>query len=559
MQADFILDYDVLTAGSSQRLHLMARFISGSTSQDRRRRPVNLSLVIDRSGSMGGDKIDYTRQAAQFLVQNLSVRDTLSIVLYNDSVETLLMPEKVQRKDVINQRIAAIKPKGTTNLSAGWLEGCNLVTKNLDDGHVNRVILMSDGLANRGVTSTEQLVRLVQQKRKEGISTTTMGLGTDFNEDLLMEMANAGGGAYYFIESPEVAPAIFDEELRGLLNIIGQNLTITVEPGEHIQVDSQLNAYPMSTDGRQVTFRLGDIFGDEVKALVVQMTVPAIREIGRKQIALLRFEYDELNDGGAKHQVIEVPVVVNVQSADSIQQPSLENPEVKQSVLLLQAAQARKRAIKAADQGEFETAAESLRSAAEAIEAAQTHDPRLLEEQSALIQQATELEQGAARYGQYSRKTMSTQAFYTMTSRHDDTVMLRIREQQRQGEIPEPPIKNPPTSEQPAVPREEIQIERREGIPPTVATWKEQSFPLKGDLIRIGRSKHNEIIILAAGVSRFHCQIRRIGDHLVLEDLGSTNGTMLHGQVLDKPHVLSVGDVAYLCDEKLVFHDGTFG
>src|SRR5690606_14751727 len=145
--------------------------------------------------------IAYTRQAAQFLVQNLGTRDLLSIVLYNEGVETLLQPEYVTNKDSIIQRILSIKAGGMTNLSGGWLQGCNLVAQNMIDDSLNRVILMSDGLANRGITATLKLVDLARQKKDAGITTTTMGLGADFNEDLLMEMADAGGGAFYFIES----------------------------------------------------------------------------------------------------------------------------------------------------------------------------------------------------------------------------------------------------------------------------------------------------------------------------------------------------------------------
>lgn len=561
MQADVLLDFEALPIDQTQKVHLMARFVSGAAPEDSVRRPLNLCLVIDRSGSMGGAKLDYTRQAAQFLVQNLSVRDTLSIVLYNDHVETLLLPEKVQRKDVINQKINGIKARGTTNLSSGWLEGCNLVAQNMDYEAVNRVILMSDGLANRGVTNSIKLVTMAQQKFAENISTTTMGLGNDFNEDLLMDMSTAGGGAFYFIESPEVAPLIFQEELQGLLSVVGQNLTITVHNSDHVSSVKQLNAYPMQSDIHQTSFRLGDIYGNEVKALVIELDLKAFSEVGKKQIATLVFEYDELHESGAERKVIEVPVNINVHLPDEQSLPA--NKEVEQSVLLLTAAQARREAIRAADHGEFKTAAQSLRQAADAIENSMITDPKLIEEQSALRQQATELEQGASRYNEYNRKTMSTQAFYTMTSRHDDTVMLRVREQERgtssdkAGEPIQMPPPDLPEEKKPRSPRPEIVVEKQDGVMPTHVSWNDRTFELQGDLIRMGRSQHNEIVIGASGVSRFHCQIRRVGSHLLLEDLGSTNGTMYKGKLLTQPQILSIGDVAYMCDEKLVFHDGS--
>lgn len=549
MQADFVLDYNSIPIDQPQKVYLMARCVSGPAQQNQKRRPLNLSLVIDRSGSMAGEKLDFTRQAAQFLVQNLGVQDTFSIVLYNEQVEILLNPEKVQRKDIINQRIASIKARGTTNLSAGWLEGCKLVVQNIDDNALNRVILMSDGLANRGITNMHKLTAMAEQKLGEKISTTTMGMGNDFNEDLLMEMSHAGGGAYYYIESPEVAPLIFKEELSDLLKVIGQNLTVTIEPGRYINGVKQLNAYPMQTDGKAYTFRLGDVFADEIKAILIELNIPAISEAGQKQIALLRFEYDELKEEKTEHRVIELPITLVVHDPVESNDIIVVNPEVTQSVLLLQAAQTRREAVDAADIGEFKTAANMLREMATHIADSQFTDPKLLEEQVALREQAKEIEKGATRYDKQSRKSMSTQALYSMVGRHDHTVQLRDREKLRQTA----------SSEQvnPAHVNEAAQVTRRKGITPTHVNWGTQTFELKGDLIRIGRSQHNEIVILAKGVSRFHCQISRKDEKLLIEDTGSTNGTMIDGVLIKKPHQLSVGDVVYICDEKLIFHEGT--
>jgi Ca-activated chloride channel family protein len=541
MQADFVLDYDAVPVDHPQRIHLMSRFVSDAVPQARQRRPLNLSLVIDRSGSMAGEKIDYTRQAAQMLVQNLSANDILSIVLYNDRVETFMMPEKVQRKDIISQRIAQIKAGGTTNLSSGWLEGCNLVMQHRDSEYINRVILMSDGLANRGITETARLVNLAQQKLSENISTTTMGLGSDFNEDLLMAMSNAGGGSFYFIESPEVAPLIFREELNGLLNVIGQNLVVSVEPTHPEIAVRQLNAYPQEAAHNSTTFRLGDIYGEEVKALLLELSLPALQGYGSKQIARMRYEYDELIGSSTEHRVFEQPITVNLVAPEGA--PRLPDPDVSQSILLLEAARARKQAVTAADQGDYNTAAMVLRSAAQVIGSAPISNSQLDDEQRALIQQAEQVEQGAAQYNPYHRKTMSTQAFYTMTNRHDDTVMLRLREQQRSKDG------------NPQLPPAEIKVERRQGVTPRYVSWQNKTYSLQGDLIRVGRSKHNEIVIKAEGVSRFHCHIRRVDGKLYIEDLGSTNGTMIGGDLVETPRELNVGDVAYLCDEKLIFHD----
>jgi Ca-activated chloride channel family protein len=533
MQADFALEYDVLTLEQPHRLFLMARLVSGPAQEHTNRRPLNLSLVIDRSGSMGGDKIGYTRQAAQFMVQNLGGRDILSVVLYNENVETLLAPEHVTHKDAIAQKLGAIKVGGMTNLSGGWLQACTHVAANLNSDQLNRVILMTDGLANRGITAPDKLIEMARQKREAGISTTTMGLGEDFNEDLLMEIADAGGGAFYFIESPEVAPLIFEEELRGLLNLVGQNLTVTIRPESEVGSLRQLNAYPMQTDGEVTTFQLGDIFGDEVKSLVLELSIPALESVGQKQIATLHFEYDEIGPGGSQHRVIERSVMVNIRPSGALPSP---NPDVRRSVLLLQAAQARREAVAAADKGAFNEASMLLKRAAESMDdSALQNDSALRDEHEALIQQAQAMERGTEFYGSYNRKMMSTQAMYTMTDRHEDTMFMRAREVERL-------LKIAPTT-------------KKRGVVPVYVSWRGQMLKLERDLLRIGRAPQNEIVLDAKNVSRFHCQIKHDQGQFFLEDLGSTNGTFVNDQPVKEAHKLNVGDVVRVGPEQLVFHD----
>ncbi|MBL8160678.1 MAG: FHA domain-containing protein [Anaerolineae bacterium] len=533
MKADFALDYDVLTVEQPHKLYLMARLTSGPAPDHLRRRPLNLSLVIDRSGSMAGEKIAYVRQAAQFLVHNLGASDSLSVVLYNENVETLVAAEPVTHKDAINQRLNQIRASGMTNLSGGWLQGCTLVAEHMRDDFLNRVILMSDGLANRGITDGHKLVALARQKYEQNVSTTTMGLGADFNEDLLMAMADAGGGAFYFIESPEVAPIIFEEELRGLLSVIGQNLIVTIDVGDEVEQVIQLNAYNMQIQGRSTTFSMGDVFGDEVKTLMLELLIPALHEVGQRQIATLHFEYDEILDSSVQHHVMELPVIVNV--APQAQLPAAPNSEVRRSMLLLKAAQARREAIAAADRGDYAQASQVLKQAAEAINQEAIESEDLQEEQQALERQAHEMERGKDYFDNYNRKTMATQAIYTMTDRHESTQFLRTREIERM-------LRMPP-------------VEKKPGVPPTHFTYQDKTTPLQADLIRIGRAQQNELILNAKNISRFHCQIKREGSQVVIEDLGSTNGTFVNEVLIKQPHVLSVGDVARIGQETILFHD----
>jgi Ca-activated chloride channel homolog len=562
MKADFLLDYDVVTVEREHKLYLMARLTAGSAPDTAARRPLNISLVIDRSGSMAGNKIDYTRQAASLLVQNLTPDDLFSIVLYNEKVETFLPPQRVDHKDLLVQRISGIKAGGTTNLSAGWLEGVKHVADYHRAQQVNRVILMSDGLTNRGITETRKLVEIAQQKREQGVATTTMGLGDDFNEDLLMAIADAGGGAFYFIESPEVTPAIFQEELTGLLRVVGQNLVITMTPSDLVTHTRQMNAYPENKVGSSVAYRMGDVYGEETKALMLELAIPALSNVGDIEIARLRFEYDELQGQGSEHQVMEMSVKINVTPPELAPGEDVENKEVRRSALLLAAAEARRKAVKLADDGQYGEAARLLREAAEAIRDSGLQDGALQEERGALINQAADLDKGAAAYQKYSRKSMSTQAYFTERGSHENTQAFRLREQQRKGggtdatEAGDPAYESRKTYffEVPPLPQDASDpVAPISSLSPTHLRWGDQVFALDADLIRLGRAAQNEIVINTAGISRFHCQIKRNGQRLILEDLNSTNGTHVAGQPLNGPYALHEGDVVYLCDQRLTF------
>ncbi len=557
MTDDFLLDYDIFTMERSPHVYLMVRFVGHSPPDVKNRRPLNISLVIDRSGSMAGAKIEYTRQAAQFLVQNLTPLDYLSVVLYNDRIETLIEPGLVVNKDTINQKIEKIRISATTNLSGGWLQGCNHVEQQFSSDKLNRVILMSDGLANKGLTDPNKLISLVAKRYAEtGISTTTMGLGEDFNEDLMMGMANAGGGAFYFIESPEVAPTIFNEELQGLLSVIGQNLTVSLTSTDHITDVKQLNAYPHFKDKSIRSYRLGDVYAREEKTLVLELTVPNLESIGEIDIATLKFDYDELTmDGGSQHHTWTVPLKVNAPTT-----LPMRNAEIMENVLLLKAANARKEAIKEADKGKYKEATDILKGAISDIDNAGVDNAKIDEERSALQTQADQMEHDPDSYDNYSRKTMSTQAMYTLTSRHDETMVLRrrevMREMEKRGLVTDGEGNIINDSEVYNISKPPTPITREHVTPPTHLTVDGKTIELSGDLIQIGRSSRNDIHINKKGVSRFHAQIRRVGNNYVIEDLGSTNGTYLNDKPISGLTKLSVGDEILISDEKLVFHDG---
>jgi Ca-activated chloride channel family protein len=261
-----MLNYDTLTVGEEHKVYLLVKVEGPPEESGREPLPINLSVVIDRSGSMAGEKLEYVKQAALALVRRLGGKDRLGLVAYDTTVQTLLAPQQVTDKTRFNRAVRGIRSGATTNLSGGWMAGCSQVGSALSDRGVNRVLLLTDGLANVGITEPPRLEALARQKRAAGISTTCFGVGMDFNEDLLTRMAAAGGGAFNFIDSPDQAPAFFAEELADLSNVVGQNLTIRVETESAVRAVSQLYDYPRHHDRGALVYQLGDLYAGEYQA-----------------------------------------------------------------------------------------------------------------------------------------------------------------------------------------------------------------------------------------------------------------------------------------------------
>jgi Ca-activated chloride channel family protein len=234
------------------------------------RTPLNISLVIDRSGSMEGDKLKHAKLAAQYVVDQLSAEDYVSIVQYDDAVQVVSTSNRVGDKQLLKRKIDAIQAGDSTNLGGGMLEGYNQVKSTYKSGFVNRVLLLSDGLANVGITSVDELQRIAKNKNLEqGITISTFGLGLDYNENLMTNIAEYGSGNYYFIRTPEEISSIFQRELNGLLNVVAQNAILTVELPQGLTL-TRVFGYQFEQSGNRVIINFRDIFSSETKAVLLK-------------------------------------------------------------------------------------------------------------------------------------------------------------------------------------------------------------------------------------------------------------------------------------------------
>src|SRR5688572_17525573 len=185
-----------------------------------KRAPVNVAIVLDKSGSMQGEKIAKAKDAAIAAIGRLGSGDIVSIVAYDSTVKVIVPATKLNDKEWVIQQIRSIEADGSTALFAGVSRGAEELRKFRDKNRVHRVILMSDGLANVGPESPSELGAVGASLMKEGISVSTMGLGLDYNEDLMTKLARNSSGNHVFIEQADNLVRVFNDEFNDVLSVV---------------------------------------------------------------------------------------------------------------------------------------------------------------------------------------------------------------------------------------------------------------------------------------------------------------------------------------------------
>src|SRR5262245_34318875 len=253
-------------------LDVLLRITPPSPEVQVQRPALNLGLVLDRSGSMGGqNKMGFAREAAIYAVQQLLHTDRVSVIIFDDEVETIVPNTLGENKGRIVELIQRVEPGGSTALHGGWQEGARQVRRHLLADGLNRVLLLSDGLANVGETNPDAIATDVNRLAREGISTTTMGVGDDYNEDLMEAMARSGDGNYYYIESPQQLPDIFQVELKGLMATCGNTVSLGLEPRGDVIVAEVLNDLDRLPSGQ---WRLPNLVAGMPVVVLVRLNVP---------------------------------------------------------------------------------------------------------------------------------------------------------------------------------------------------------------------------------------------------------------------------------------------
>jgi Ca-activated chloride channel homolog len=290
-------------------------------------------------------------------VQQLSDYDRISVTIYDDQVEVIIPSQQATDKQNIINRINGINPRNMTALYDGWLEGATQVSKYLQPEHLNRVILLSDGLANVGETNPDVIGNDVNGLSKRGVSTTTMGIGNDFNEDLMQGIALSGDGNYYFIQNPDQLPSIFNAELQGIMATIGQKVSLGINSFSPVELVDVFNDLEKTEYGR---YKLPNLMAGNQVDVVLRLKIPPMTESAPLVKFRLAYDDNETQSRKVSHHQLQLPVVNSAQLHDY---PF--NEEVKAKVAQLMASRAKEEAVRSLDRGDIIGTRERLQEAKE--------------------------------------------------------------------------------------------------------------------------------------------------------------------------------------------------
>jgi Ca-activated chloride channel family protein len=362
----------IRAAGGSDR-HVLLSLSAPEARHAAARPPVNVALAIDRSGSMGGRKIHLAREAAIKALQMLRSTDRFSVVCYDTDID-VIVPSTLATAEAVRDaaaRVRALQPRGCTDLAGGWLTGCEQIASHLSAEQIGRCLLLTDGLANHGITDHGELQRRAMELRRRGITTSTFGLGADFNERLLFDMATAGAGHFYYIEEAGQIADALTGELGEALAVVARDVRVRIRPTTGVRVVA-LNEYcvTLEPDGASV-LALGELVSRQAISLAFRLTFPEGHE---GATASVLFSVEDA------HRALHVPPtdVVWTFATGAENDAQRRNLAVDREVARLYAARAHEEALELNRAGRFDEAAQRLAATARRIQRYAGSDPELL-------------------------------------------------------------------------------------------------------------------------------------------------------------------------------------
>ncbi|MBX9387508.1 ADP-ribosylglycohydrolase family protein [Streptomonospora nanhaiensis] len=412
MHLSALLDFDVIPVDADDHVTVLVDVTAPEQPKDAARPPATLQVVLDRSGSMGGARLDGAIRALLSLVDRLDPADNFGLVTFDNQARVEVPAGPLTDKDAARRRIAAIRAGGSTDLSSGLLRGIQEARRASDRGAT--LLLVSDGHANLGITDHAALADCARNGYGAGVTTTTLGYGLGYDEALLGAVSDGGAGSALFAEDPDSAAALIAREAEFLLSKTAQAVSLRVRPGPLVAQVAVAGEMPgnLLPDG-SLMLELGDFYSGEHRRLLLRLTVPRIPALGTATVADLVATYAD--PATLRTYTATLPISVNVVPGDTAA-GRVPNPTVRTEEAFQRAQTAKREASEALRAGDREGAAGTLKRARrELAEQAASAPP---DQAAELTAQITELDQLARRArtddaSRVSKAAYASQSGYT--------------------------------------------------------------------------------------------------------------------------------------------------
>ncbi len=378
VRVDVSLAQPYALAGHAQKAYLRIALSGDGPTIDAKRTPVNLAIVLDKSGSMSGQKIDDAKAAAIKAVGMLAPDDIVSVIAYDDGVHVLVPATRVADRESIFNGINAIQAGGSTALFAGVSKGAAELRKFYDRNKVNRIVLLSDGLANVGPSSPGDLAELGTSLGREGIAVTTIGVGLDYNEDLMTQLAQRSDGNHMFAEEPGDLDDIFAQEFGAVTSVVAQNVEIIINCANGAQPIRVLGRDAEIVGNRVIT-SMNQLYRDQDRYVLLEVDLPAghASSGANLQVADVECRFD--NALTQKRVSQRTPVEVTFTDSEDLVKRNT-NGLIMASVIEQVGVEENKKAIQLRDEGKIEEAKDVLdRNAQMLLEGAKQYDSEELQ------------------------------------------------------------------------------------------------------------------------------------------------------------------------------------
>lgn len=540
MQLTITPGYESVSSHEPGRLPVLLQVEAPTPSTNEYRPPVTLHLCIDNSSSMHGEPLDLVKQAARLVLKELRPDDKVGLVSFSDRVQSWSPPAKLDasHRRKLKQAIDTIQAEGSTAMYGGLHTALQELPRLAAD-EIGRVLLLTDGHPNEGPCSNQELCGLIKEWKRNCV-VSTFGFGNQHNEDLLQQMAQAGGGRYTYIDNVQSVGTAFAMELGSMFSTVAKDARLYLQPSAHCSIEKVHGNNELKYTARGLELALSDWIAGQTMALLVELQITPDSKWGDSlDCGAFLLTYTTPEDKKAREYALSLQMPMCSRPS------SQKHPLIIEQELLLQAAEAWLEARRYADQGRY-------------IEAIQVLEPHLMQ----LKQHPAWHDEGSAIRDWYEQFVDEKDLYLQRPDRqwYQDFRKQAVAEMALPGAATGGAS---PAALVACAPRQTELAERfrtDDGKEGSIEVWEGNHFqghlPIQRE-VTIGRVQSNDIVLPKGNISKRHARIILTQQGFILNDLRSSNGLFLNGAKVQEPRILREGDQIFMGDFRLIFHEPT--